>query len=76
MVFPQVVIVHNKCKSRLRSIHDLMPVLRLENVGIQEHGVARPMPANENFYALRFSFIDAGSQKRYCFYQVIMARPT
>src|SRR5436309_1247599 len=31
-------------KSRLRSIHDLMPVFRLENVGIQEHGVARPMP--------------------------------
>jgi hypothetical protein len=59
-----------------REIRELMPLLRLEKIGPREHGVSRPMPKNENFYALRFTFIDAGSRMRYAFYKVISAQPT
>jgi len=55
-----------------RSIRDLLP-LRLEKVGPREHGSARAVPTNENFYALRITFALAGSTKRFVFYKVISA---
>jgi hypothetical protein len=63
-----------KNASTPQNVRDLMPI-RLEKVGIREHGISRPHPVNENFYALRFPFVEAGSRRRYVFYKVIEARP-
>jgi hypothetical protein len=69
-------IAANGGTSAAKSIRDMIPVLHLEPVGEREHGKQRPVSPEENFYALRFTFIDTASQKRYCFYKVISAKPT
>ena len=48
-------------------------MLRLEKLGTHQHGVARDIPINERFYALRFTFFHQGSRKRYVVYKVITA---
>jgi hypothetical protein len=53
-----------------RSIRDLLP-LRLEKVGLREHGSSLTIPTNERFYALRITFAFTGSIKRYVLYKVI-----
>jgi hypothetical protein len=54
------------------NIFDLIP-MRIEKLGHREHGVSRPVPETEMFYALRFTFVCEASQQRYSFYKVISA---
>jgi hypothetical protein len=47
-----------------------MPQLLFEKPPIRIRGVPQQI-VEERYYALRFTFIDSGSEKRYCFYKVI-----
>jgi hypothetical protein len=50
-----------------------MPPLELEPFTGKQPTIPVPVPADERFYALRFTFLHGG-KKRFCFYKVIAAR--
>lgn len=57
-------------ESKPFDLHEIMPPLQFEQLA--DRGPSSPVPTNERFYALRFSFLHGG-KKRFCFYKVISA---
>jgi hypothetical protein len=57
-------------ESKPFDLGEQMALLRLESLAHKQP--SSPVPANERFYALRFTFLHGG-KKRFCFYKVISA---